>query len=189
MEQPGQQSAGRIPQATRSAPVSQARPMSADDIQKAKLKAMYKQQNKYGKTGSLSNGVNDLIKSEGLEKSTETQASILPPVPKVLVRPPIEQFKKSVKPEQKTSGRLEAPLDPEQKMDVNELPQETQKMGVKEPIQERQKKDVKESPQEKQKINVKEPPHEKCLRVQIPWHTPPGTLVSVFLFVPLCACE
>lgn len=159
VEQPGQKSAGRSPQASRLAPVGQARPMSADDIQKAKLKAMYKQQNKYGKTGFLYNGINE-VKAEGLEKST-TQASIFPPISKVLVRPHIEEFKKSVIPEPKISSRQEAPLDPEQKKYVKMPPEEKQKIGVK------------ESPQEKQKMEVKESPQEKLLRVQIPWQTPP----------------
>lgn len=179
MEQPGQKSAGRSLQASRLAPVGQARPMSADDIQKAKLKAMYKQQNKYGKTSFLSNGINE-VKAEGLEKST-TQATNFPPILKVLVRPHIEEFKKSVTPEPKISSRLEAPLDPEQKKDVEMPPEEKLKIVFKEPSEEKQKIGVKEAPQEKQKMEVKESSQEKWLRVQIPWQTPPGnTCFSVY---------
>lgn len=171
VEQPGQKSAGRSLQASRLAPVGQARPMSADDIQKAKLKAMYKRQNKYGKTSFLSNGINE-VKAEGLEKST-TQATNFPPISKVLVRPHIEEFKKSVTPEPKISSRPEAPLDPEQKKDVEMPPEEKLKIVFKEPSEEKQKIGVKEPPQEKQKMEVKESSQEKWLRVQIPWQTPP----------------
>lgn len=107
---------GRSPQATRAAPVSQARPMSADDIQKAKLRAMH-MQNKYGKIGSSSNGSNE-VKTEGLNKSTTTQASIVLPVSKALVRPQIEEHKKSVMVQSKISCKLEDPLDSKQKMDT-----------------------------------------------------------------------
>ncbi|KAJ4727626.1 putative Homeobox protein LUMINIDEPENDENS [Melia azedarach] len=116
VEQLGQKMPGRSPQATRAAPVSQARPMSADDIQKAKLRAMH-MQNKYGKIGSSSNGSNE-VKTEGLNKSTTTQASIVLPVSKALVRPQIEEHKKSVMVQSKISCKLEDPLDSKQKMDT-----------------------------------------------------------------------
>nr|KYP71331.1 Homeobox protein LUMINIDEPENDENS [Cajanus cajan] len=51
VEQPGQKSASRSSQVMRAGPVSQGRPMSADDIQKAKMRALF-MQSKYGKTGS-----------------------------------------------------------------------------------------------------------------------------------------
>lgn len=49
VEHPGQKSAGRSSQAARSATVNLSRPLSADDIQKAKLRAQYLQ-NKNGKS-------------------------------------------------------------------------------------------------------------------------------------------
>ncbi|KAJ0054357.1 hypothetical protein Pint_01030 [Pistacia integerrima] len=122
VEQPGQKVAGRSPQATRAAPLSQGRPMSADDIQKAKLRAQY-MQNKYGKAASTSNESSE-VNTEGLNKSTNALASSTSPVLKVHGRPKTEEQKKPVIPHSKISGRLEVPLDPKQKMDIKEPLQE-----------------------------------------------------------------
>lgn len=43
VEQPGQKAAGRSPQTVRIGTSSRSRPMSADDIQKAKMRALYMQ--------------------------------------------------------------------------------------------------------------------------------------------------
>lgn len=49
MDQPDSKAAGRSVQVARAGPSNQSRPMSADDIQKAKMRAMF-MQNKYGKS-------------------------------------------------------------------------------------------------------------------------------------------
>lgn len=49
MEHPGQRLAARSPQVARSTSAMQSRPLSADDIQKAKMRAQF-MQNKHGKT-------------------------------------------------------------------------------------------------------------------------------------------
>lgn len=49
MEHPGQRLAVRSAQVARSTSATQSRPLSADDIQKAKMRAQF-MQNKYGKT-------------------------------------------------------------------------------------------------------------------------------------------
>ncbi|EOX94988.1 hypothetical protein QUC31_004795 [Theobroma cacao] len=121
VEQPGQKMAGKSSQTTRTVPISQSRPMSADDIQKAKMRALY-MQSKYGKTGSSSNGMNE-AKSEGLNKPSTSQASFSPPVSKVHVRPAEEQKKPVILPP-KTSNRLGTCLDPKQNMDSKEPPWE-----------------------------------------------------------------
>ncbi|KAK0582114.1 hypothetical protein LWI29_021628 [Acer saccharum] len=148
MEQPGQKLAGRSTQAARAAAMNQGRPMSADDIQKAKMRAHH-MQSKYGKTSS-SNGSNE-AKTEALNKSPATPAtpvtpatpaSILPPVPKVNVPPKIEEQKKLVIPSPEVASGLEVPLDPKQKMDSRERLQEKGKM------------------------------------VQIPWQTPPEVILN-----------
>lgn len=122
MEQPGQKVAGRSPQATKAAPLSQGRPMSADDIQKAKLRAQY-MQNKYGKAASTSNEITE-VNTEGLNKSTNALASSGSPVLKVHGRPKTEELMKQVIPHSKDSGRLEVPLDPKHIMDIKEPLQE-----------------------------------------------------------------
>ncbi|XVF21914.1 hypothetical protein REPUB_Repub12eG0129900 [Reevesia pubescens] len=120
VEQPGQKMAGKSSQTTRTVPINQSRPLSADDIQKAKMRALY-MQSKHGKTG-FSNGMNE-TKSEGLNKPSTSQASFSPPVSKVPSRP-AEEPKKPVIPPLKTSNRLETSLDPKQTMDSKESPWE-----------------------------------------------------------------
>lgn len=125
MEQPGQKLAGRSTQAVaaRAAAMNQGRPMSADDIQKAKMRAQY-MQSKHAKTSS-SNGSNE-AKAEALNKSTAIPASISPPISKVNILPKTEEQKKSVIPSAEVASGLEASLD-------------KQKMGSKEHLQEKGK--------------------------------------------------
>ncbi|PPD95520.1 hypothetical protein GOBAR_DD07456 [Gossypium barbadense] len=121
VEQPGQKVAGKNSQTTRPVPISQSRPMSADDIQKAKMRALY-MQSKHGKTGSFSNGMNE-VKSEGLNKSSPSKASFSRPVSKVPSHPAEEQKKPVVLPP-KTSSRVETSLDPKQPVASKESPWE-----------------------------------------------------------------
>lgn len=160
MEQPGQKTSGRSSQAARATPVSQARPMSVDDIQKAKLRAQY-MQSKYGKSGNSSE--NKEVKAEGVNKLPVPQASILPLVPNVPVRSNIEESKKPVT----------LPLKERETPDRSVQP-----IGSFQPI----------AP--KVKIDMKELMWEKCRRVQVPWKTPPGTYpFSRSLLVPLILCS
>ncbi|KAJ4828497.1 hypothetical protein Tsubulata_012461 [Turnera subulata] len=101
VEQPGQRAAGRSPQASKAASVSQARPMSADDIQKAKLRAQY-MQSKYLKAGSSSNGSNS-VKNEGLNKLSSTNSSSGSRSP---VRPKIEDMKPVILPPKLTVEKI-----------------------------------------------------------------------------------
>lgn len=55
VEQPDHKASGRIAHTVRTASTNHSRPMSADDIQKAKMRAMF-MQHKYGKTDPLSSG-------------------------------------------------------------------------------------------------------------------------------------
>ncbi|XXG80651.1 hypothetical protein AAC387_Pa09g1467 [Persea americana] len=70
VEQPGSRTSGRSVQVARVSPLSQGRPMSADDIQKAKMRAIF-MQSKYGKIDSSSND-NSQQKSEGQKTSGES---------------------------------------------------------------------------------------------------------------------
>lgn len=117
VEQPGQKAAGRTPQAARAAPISQGRPMSADDIQKAKMRAQF-MQSKYGKVGS--SNANKEAKTESPNKSSTSQASILTVASKVPVRPNIEEQKKLVSVLTKVPNILEASLDQKMIVDTKE---------------------------------------------------------------------
>lgn len=117
VEQPSQKMAGRSPQATRAAPVSQGRPMSADDIQKAKMRAVF-MQSKYGKTSSSNESKE--AKTEGLNKTSTTQHSTLNPVSKAAIRPKIEEQMKPVILPSKISNRPDSPLELKLRMDLKE---------------------------------------------------------------------
>ncbi|PQQ03046.1 homeobox protein LUMINIDEPENDENS isoform X2 [Prunus yedoensis var. nudiflora] len=78
-------------------------------------------QSKYGKSGSSNE--NKELKTEGGNKLSTSQASILPVVPKVPVRPNIEEPKKPVTlllKERETPNRLETSLAPKLRMDLKE---------------------------------------------------------------------
>ncbi|XP_019419654.1 PREDICTED: homeobox protein LUMINIDEPENDENS-like isoform X2 [Lupinus angustifolius] len=115
MEQPGQKTASRSPQAIRAQPVSQGRPVSADDIQKAKMRAFF-MQSKYGKTGPSKESKG--AKINGLNKPQTNQASISACSSKVPIPSKIEG-KKSLLLPSKTTNRLEA-SDSKLKMDLKE---------------------------------------------------------------------
>ncbi|KAL5060512.1 hypothetical protein RYX36_032116 [Vicia faba] len=100
VEQPG--SISRSPQTARSGPVSQGRPMSADDIQKAKMRALF-MQSKHGKTASKENKE---AKINSLSKSPK--ASIAVCSSKVPAPLKIEVEKKPLLFSSKTTNRLEA---------------------------------------------------------------------------------
>ncbi|KAI4301367.1 hypothetical protein L6164_034654 [Bauhinia variegata] len=120
VEQPGQKTVNRSPQATRAAP-SQGRPMSADDIQKAKMRALF-MQSKYGKTGSLRERKQPT--PDGLHNKPLTdQASAVASPSKVPVLPKIEEEKKPLllpSDSSKTSNKQEASIDLKLGMDLRE---------------------------------------------------------------------
>ncbi|XP_020211335.1 homeobox protein LUMINIDEPENDENS [Cajanus cajan] len=116
VEQPGQKSASRSSQVMRAGPVSQGRPMSADDIQKAKMRALF-MQSKYGKTGSSKDSKETKIDS--LNKPQTNPASIAACSSKVPTPPKIEENKKPLLLASKTTNRLEASYS-KPKMDVKE---------------------------------------------------------------------
>ncbi|XVF72570.1 hypothetical protein PTKIN_Ptkin12aG0131600 [Pterospermum kingtungense] len=119
VEQPGQKLAGKSSQTTRTVPMSQSRPMSTDDIQKAKMRALY-MQSKRGKTSSSNGMIED--KSESLNKPSTSQANFSPSVSKVPFRPTEEQ-KKPLLPHE-TSNMLEPSLDLKETMGSKESPWE-----------------------------------------------------------------
>lgn len=70
VEHPGQRMAVRSPQVARSTPATQSRPLSADDIQKAKMRAHF-MQSKHMKTGPDAK-----VKPENQETCTSSHASL-----------------------------------------------------------------------------------------------------------------
>uniref|UniRef100_A0A5B6Z3L9 Putative Homeodomain-like superfamily protein n=1 Tax=Davidia involucrata TaxID=16924 RepID=A0A5B6Z3L9_DAVIN len=117
VEPPGQKTAGRSLQVARSVPASQGRPLSADDIQKAKIRAQF-MQSKYGKTDTSSNEERQ-VKTEG-PNTFSSQASMILPAFKTHVRPKIEEYKKPVILPSKVSNQQEAPLDNKMSLDPEE---------------------------------------------------------------------
>lgn len=108
MEQPGQKTAGRSPQAGRTGPLNQSRPMSTDDIQKAKMRAQF-MQNRY-KKASLSNE-NKKLKTEIQNRPSTSLAGTVPPAPKVPVQPIDDKHKKPVPLPLIATNRLQGSLD------------------------------------------------------------------------------
>lgn len=91
--------------------------MSADDIQKAKMRAVF-MQSKYGKTSSSNESKE--AKTEGLNKTSTTQHSTLNPVSKAAIRPKIEEQMKPVILPSKISNRQDSPLELKLRMDLKE---------------------------------------------------------------------
>ncbi|CAL0311084.1 unnamed protein product [Lupinus luteus] len=116
VEQPGQKTGSRSPQAATTRPVTQGRPMSADDIQKAKMRALF-MQSKYGKTGPAKESKG--AKINGLNKPQTNQASISACSSKVPLPLKIEEDKKSPPLPSKITSRSEASYS-NLKMDLKE---------------------------------------------------------------------
>ena len=95
MEQPGQKVTGRSSQLARSLPATQGRPLSADEIQKAKLRAQF-MQSKYGKPLATSDG--------SPKKVSNPQVSGPQSSSKSYVRTKVEEQKKPVTNEPKVAS-------------------------------------------------------------------------------------
>ncbi|XP_054801617.1 homeobox protein LUMINIDEPENDENS [Prosopis cineraria] len=117
VEQPGQKTVSRSPQAVRVGPVSLGRPMSADDIQKAKLRALF-MQSKYGKPGS-SKGSKE-AKTDGLNKPQTNQGGLGSSSSKVPVSTKTDEDSKPLLLPSKTSNMKDASLESYLRMDLKE---------------------------------------------------------------------
>ncbi|GLT91999.1 hypothetical protein SLE2022_098580 [Rubroshorea leprosula] len=193
VEQPGQKTTVKNSQETRTATINQGHPMSADDIQKAKMHAQY-MQSKYRKTGSSSNETNE-VKIETLNKSSSTLTSTSPlSLSHGLPKP--EEPKRPLMLSITTYNRMET-LDQNQKMDSQETPLEKSKISNTMVTLDQNLKSQKfrtsnrvETLDQIQKMDSREASWEKYMKVQIPWQTPPGTIaLSVSLLVPLAVCR
>ncbi|KAL3644793.1 hypothetical protein CASFOL_009973 [Castilleja foliolosa] len=186
VEHPSQRLAIRSPQVARSTSTIQSRPLSADDIQKAKMRAQF-MMSKHGKTAICPDEKPML---ESLNKGASSQASFPPPVP-IPYSEPLREFdvQTEVKEEMKLDNAVSEPTKPQEtalKLD-NAVSEPTKLQGtalkldnaVSEPTKPQEtslKLDNSVSeptkPQETA-LDMKEPPWKKFKRTQIPWRTPP----------------
>ncbi|PWA91454.1 homeodomain-like, Transcription factor IIS [Artemisia annua] len=170
VEQPGQKPASRGPQAARLVSTAQSRPLSADDIQKAKMRAQF-MRSKYGESY-----VSPQAKTEALRASSTSQASKAHVQPKFeehatstpnmspLAAKPLEQPKVE---EHATSASSITPLAAEPLIQPNVEEHKTQVQPV-------SGDELQEVPVNgKQIMNSEEPVWKKCKRLHISWVTPP----------------
>ncbi|KAI3449520.1 hypothetical protein Pfo_006185 [Paulownia fortunei] len=112
VEHPGQRLAVRSPQVARSTSATQSRPLSADDIQKAKMRAQF-MQTKHGKTITYPD---EKVKPESQNRCTSSHASFPPSVSKSYIQIELEEqrkldndFSKHANPQETFSLDLEEP--------------------------------------------------------------------------------
>ncbi|KAL9168471.1 hypothetical protein ABFS82_04G017500 [Erythranthe guttata] len=157
VEHPGQRLAVRSPQVARSTSATQSRPLSADDIQKSKMRAQFMQ----SKHGKAITGPDEKLKSESKNTLTSSHAS-LPPVSTPCVQTELEENRKcdeEVRPESKntvTSSHASLPS--------------VSTHSVQTELEEKRKHDEAFSEPAKPQ---EEPPRKKHQRIPIPWRTPP----------------
>ncbi|KAF9669357.1 hypothetical protein SADUNF_Sadunf14G0099300 [Salix dunnii] len=87
--------------------------MSADDIQKAKMHALF-MQIKHGKTGLSSN------RNTGMKNGPSSMSPSFSPVSKIHIQPKIEEYKKPVIPPLEVSCKVEGSLNPKKEIDSKE---------------------------------------------------------------------
>ncbi|XP_042517376.1 homeobox protein LUMINIDEPENDENS-like [Macadamia integrifolia] len=122
VEHPGQKTSTRSLQVARAVPAKQSRPMSADDIQKAKMRAHF-MQSKYGNIGSSSTD-GQRQKTEDPMKPYASQRGNLPSASKTLHRPKIEEDTNFAALASTTSSKLEDPIKPMASLDHQKSSQE-----------------------------------------------------------------
>nr|GEV55062.1 homeobox protein luminidependens [Tanacetum cinerariifolium] len=172
VEQPGQKPTSRGPQVARLVSTAQSRPLSADDIQKAKMRAQF-MRSKYGESY-----VSPQAKIEALRASSTSQASKAHVQPKVdehdtstpsmtpLAAKPLEQLKVE---EHATSASGKTHLAAEPLIQPNVEERKT-------PVQPVSGDELEEVPVNgKHFMNSEEPVWKKCKRLHISWVTPPET--------------
>ncbi|KAL3328698.1 hypothetical protein AABB24_036038 [Solanum stoloniferum] len=114
MEQPSQRITGRS--LGRPAPATQGRPLSADDIQKAKMREQF-MQSKYGKSN---NDDSSWVKPQAPNGNTSSPNGILLGAPKFQDRPKVEECEKLNSVASKGSSQLENHL--KLSLDIEEPP-------------------------------------------------------------------
>lgn len=157
VEQPGQRLPARGPQVAKSTHTIQSRPLSADDIQKAKMRAQF-MQNKHGKTNP---SPDDKVKPENQNQSLVSNTTLPSSVSKSSDRGELEDPRKV---ENDVGKQVE-----EQRNAQNHVAKHVE--GLRK-VENDVAKHV-DQPLELSLNVEEEPPWKKCKRVQIPWRIPP----------------
>lgn len=158
----------RNPQVARTASATQGRPLSADDIQKAKLRAQFLQ-SKYGKS-KTSTDHSPPPKPEGPNKNVAPQDSIFHSTNKTHDLQTINEEKSKTN-EVKPTIDVEKPAIDEGKPKFDE---HKKIADIKTNISNQQETPL----NQKRSLDAEEPPTgKKCKGIQIPWRTPPGMIM------------
>lgn len=190
VEQPGQKAAGRGSQTVRIGTSGRSRPMSADDIQKAKMRALY-MNSKNIKKDTLPSAIGDTrtvvpekplaihsVKDSPPSQSNEAKTENTP-------GPSAVQFPPSQNNEAKTED-IPEPSAVQQPVTVNVLVQPVNSPAVNVPVQADEFRNRKLSTPPKSissKVGVlsRMSPQtilKNCKREQIEWHVPPGMVLD-----------
>ncbi|KAG2312086.1 hypothetical protein Bca52824_023643 [Brassica carinata] len=190
VEQPGQKAAGRGPQTVRIGTSGRSRPMSADDIQKAKMRALY-MNSKNIKKDTLPSAIGDTrtavpekplviqsVKDSPPSQNNEAKTECTP-------EPSAVQFLPSQNNEAKTED-IPEPSAVQQPVTVNVLVEPVNSPAVNVPVQADEFKNRKLSTPPKSissKVGVllRMSPQtilKNCKRKQIEWHVPPGMVLD-----------
>ncbi|XP_071701551.1 homeobox protein LUMINIDEPENDENS isoform X2 [Rutidosis leptorrhynchoides] len=193
VEQPGQKAVARTPQVTRVITAPQGRPLSADDIQKAKMRAQF-MRNKYGESYKSPQKKTEVphAKTPVHPKVEEhaTSSSMTRSPAKVHVKPPVHVHPKVEGP---TGSSSMSPLTA--KVQVEPLVHDHSKVeehfdtkAHAQPIVEKRKMPANnvmsvDEPQkvlvnDKKIIDSEEPVWKKCKRLQISWIIPPEMMIN-----------
>ncbi|XP_060178876.1 homeobox protein LUMINIDEPENDENS [Lycium barbarum] len=198
MEQPSQRTTGRS--LGRPAPATQGRPLSADDIQKAKLRAQF-MKSKYGKAN---NDDNSRVKPQAPNGITSPQEGSLHGAPKLQDRPKVDDIlhgapKLQDRPKVDDILHGASKLQDRPKVDdilhgalkLQDRPKVDNILHGAPKLQDRPKADEFEKPNSvaskrsnqlesnpKLSFDVEEPPWKRCKRMQIAWRKPPEVQLS-----------
>ncbi|CAN1354414.1 Homeobox protein LUMINIDEPENDENS [Linum perenne] len=193
VEQPGQKPSSRSPQGGKAASISQGRPMSADDIQKAKMRALY-MQSKYGRKSNLSNGSSS-VKHDAVDKMPAVSLGSSSQVSKVLVEPKNEELKEPViaAAPKSTYGdeHQDATTQEVESKVVSKALADSKDEEVKEPVKATPNSIYKDEHQHatKQKVEFKVSIQQLCPRPQTRWNSPRGTQMFWFILSsPVILC-
>lgn len=193
VEQPGQKAAGRGPQTVRIGTSGRSRPMSADDIQKAKMRALY-MNSKNSKKDTLPSAIGD-TRTVVPEKPLALQSvKDSPPClnneakTETTPEPSAVEFPPSQNNEAKTEDRPE-PSAVQQSVTVNVPVQPVNSPAVNVPVQadefgNRKLSTPPKSISSKVGVLLRMSPQtilKNCKRKQIEWHAPPGMPFLNFL--------
>ncbi|WZZ34530.1 hypothetical protein YC2023_017931 [Brassica napus] len=191
VEQPGQKAAGRGPQTVRIGTSGRSRPMSADDIQKAKMRAQY-MNSKNIKKDTLPSAIGDTrtvvpenplaiqsVRDSPPSQENEAKTEENTPEPSTVQFPPSQNN------EAKTEDTPE-PSAVQQPVTVNVPVQTVSSPAVNVPVQADEFRNRKlstppKSISSKVGVMLRMSPHtilKNCKRKQIEWHVPPGMVLD-----------